>query len=70
MLRQWEVLCMPCYVPDQISALLLAWLVDISQILDRHIGSRVFKFFQGTKDYVLEYRADDLTPLAYTDSNF
>ena len=30
----------------------------------------IFKFLQGTKDYMLEYRADDLTPLAYTDSDF
>ena len=30
----------------------------------------IFKFLQGTKDYVLEYQADDLTPLAYIDLDF
>ena len=30
----------------------------------------IFKFLQGTKDYVLEYRANNLMPLVYIDSDF
>ena len=30
----------------------------------------IFKYLRRTKDYMLTYQADDLTPLAYTDSDF
>ena len=32
--------------------------------------NHIFKYLQGTKNYVLEYQAGDLTPLGFTDSDF